>query len=234
VVGLAALFAALGAGSWPAESFHAWGVVAAPRFLGRTTMATALPKFLAEGAWGVSPHTIPYLSLHAAAGAVSLALRVHGPNFGAGGGPDAEVEALLAAITMLHGHRLPGVLVVIMGWDPELTPLAPAVEPPSVCRAVALALTPPAGERDGLRLSLVTSERGYGRGARPEARKTMESSTPSAPPPPKKPAPAPKARPCRLRSLANLLNDHSFAVAHWPLPSGGELAWRRAGEGSPK
>ena len=192
---------------------HDWGIVAAPRFLGRTTMATALPKFLVEGAWGVSPHTIPYFSLHSVAGAVSQALHIQGPNFGAGGGPDGEMEALMAAIAMLHGHQLPGVLAVMTGWEPELIPSpAGAVVTLSTCRAVALALMPISGERPGLRVSIRLPAQEPMRMQRPEARK-----------------------PCRLQSLAALLSDPNFAAVHWPLAGGGILAWQRAGtEGSPE
>ncbi len=178
-------------------------------------MSTALPKFLAEGAWGVSPHTIPYFSLHSVAGAVSQALHIQGPNFGAGGGPGNEVEGLLAAMAMLSGHHLPGVLLVITGWEPELVPNAEAsaVDPP-ICRAIALALTPPGEQRHGLRLSFVL----------PGQEKAGFS---------KKPGFCKKPGSCRLQSLAALLSDSHFAAVHWPFAGGGMLAWQRIGaEGS--
>ena len=41
-------------------SFTDWGVIGAPRFMGRAAMAQALQKFDQEGAWGISPHLIPH------------------------------------------------------------------------------------------------------------------------------------------------------------------------------
>jgi hypothetical protein len=141
VVGLHALYQALHAANLPADQLAPWGVVGAPRFLGRAYTATALRKFGSEGAWGVSPHIIPHASLHAVAGAISLALKVHGPNFGAGGGPGHVAEGLLAALALL-GTGLPGVLAVCTAWEPEPVPFAAVPAPAPVCRAVALVLTP--------------------------------------------------------------------------------------------
>src|SRR5438067_465552 len=71
---------------------------------------------------GLSPHFIPHRSQHAISGTISQALKIHGPNFGAGGGPGAAAEALLAGAVLLEGSRLPGVWVVLTGWDPEYVP----------------------------------------------------------------------------------------------------------------
>jgi len=81
--------------------FTDWGILAAPRFLGRTNMAVALHRFHLEGAWGISPHLIPHHSLHSISGTVSQALKVHGPNFGVGGGPHAADEGFLTAAALL-------------------------------------------------------------------------------------------------------------------------------------
>src|SRR5262249_2336298 len=125
------------------------------RFLGRPTMAASLQRFDAEGAWGVSPHLIPHRSLHALSGTVSQALKVHGPNFGVGGGPGCEAELLLAAAALLHGQRLPGVWAVCTRLDPELPPRPDGTSAPgTACLALALALPPPDPGGAGRRLRL--------------------------------------------------------------------------------
>jgi hypothetical protein len=130
--------------SAPPEVFRDWGVVAAPRFLGRSAMASNLPRFLAEGAWDVSPHMIPHRSLHAPSGTVSQALKIHGPNFGVGGGPGGEAEVLLAGLGLLHDMRLPGVWVVLTRLDPELPDDGKTGKPVpgTFCQGLALALEP--------------------------------------------------------------------------------------------
>jgi hypothetical protein len=138
--------------------FHEWGAVAGPRFLGRGNITAALPRFQAEGAWGVSPHVIPHRSLHSVPGTISQALKLQGPNFGVGGGPDCEAEALLAGMVMLHDMQLPGVWVALSRLDPESdcdsTTGLPA--PGTQVQALALALTPVAsgGSRPILELSM--------------------------------------------------------------------------------
>lgn len=143
VVGLCAVYQAIHKGGLQKTCFCDWGVVAAPRFLGRPAMAAALQRFAVEGAWGVSPHLIPHRSLHSLSGTISQALKIHGPNFGAGGGPNAPTEALLAATALLVGRRLPGVWVVLTCLDPELPPDKDGRLPPATQAAgLALALTP--------------------------------------------------------------------------------------------
>ena len=134
VAGLCAVYRAIAQAGWNAISFRDWGVVAAPRFLGRPAMEAALKRFAAEGAWGVSPHLIPHRSLHSVSGTISQALKIHGPNFGVGGGPEGTAEALLAATALLQGKQLAGVWVVLTCLRPELavglalalTPIAPS------------------------------------------------------------------------------------------------------------
>jgi hypothetical protein len=148
VVVLAAVFEAVrGHNLAPAdtpEPFRDWGVIAAPRFLGRTYITTAVPRFHNEGAWGVSPHLIPHRSLHSVSGTVSQALRAHGPNFGVGGGPGSELEGLLAAITTLHDMKLPGVWVVFSRLTPETAcdPATGRAAPGTTAHGLALALVP--------------------------------------------------------------------------------------------
>lgn len=139
-----------------AVDFRDWGVIGAPCFLGRATLTVALQRFAAEGAWGISPHLIPHRSLHALSGTISQALRIHGPNFGVGGGPAAAVEAILNGAALISDSRLPGVWVVMTGWHPEPIPDSKGQVPPqSLCQAAALALVPATSGCSGLSLRLV-------------------------------------------------------------------------------
>ena len=142
VVGLAAVIDALRRAGRGADEFRAWGVVVASRLMGRTALAPALARFRAEGTWGVSPHIIPHHSLHAPSGTISLALKSHGPNFGAGGGPGAFADGLLTAAALLEEGHVPGVWAVFTGWSPEpaLDDAGRVTTPDAVCRAAALAL----------------------------------------------------------------------------------------------
>ena len=136
-----------------------WGVIAAPRFLGRVAMAAAMQRFAAEGAWGVSPHLIPHRSLHSLPGTVSQALKINGPNLGVGGGPNSAAEALLAAVALLADETIPGVWVVISAWDPEpVVDAAGQVTNAPTCHSLALALAPSIGVRQGLRLRVMSNE----------------------------------------------------------------------------
>jgi hypothetical protein len=142
VAGIAAVLGAIKTCGLGATSFSDWGVVAASRFMGRTALANTLIRFRAEGAWGISPHLIPHRSLHSLSGTISQALKLHGPNFGTGGGPGGAAEALLTAAALLHGSGLPGVWVVLTGWGPEpaTDEHGQVVTVDCVCSAVALAL----------------------------------------------------------------------------------------------
>ncbi len=143
-----------------------WGIVAAPCFLGRATLVTAHQRYAAEGAWGISPHFIPHRSQHAVSGTISQVLKIHGPNFGVGGGPGAVAEALLAGAALLVGNRLPGVWVVMTGWDPEYIPdRSGKPTTATVCRAVALALVPGRPDREGIWLRVVPGRMGDARGS---------------------------------------------------------------------
>jgi hypothetical protein len=153
VVGLAAVYRAIHDHNQDVGGFGDWGILAAPRFFGRGAMAAALQRFAAEGAWGISPHLIPHRSLHSLSGSISQALGIRGPNFGVGGGPEGAGEGLLAALALASRREVPGVWIVLTGWDPELVPSANGPgNPPSVCGAVALALVPPRPGWHGLRL----------------------------------------------------------------------------------
>jgi hypothetical protein len=201
VAGLAAVLQAIDRHGLATTSFADWGVLGAPRFLGRVALAAAMHRFAAEGAWGLSPHLIPHRSLHALSGTISQALKVHGPNFGVGGGPHGAGEALLAAAALLGSRPLPGLWVVLTGWDPEPVPDREGrTATPSVCCAVALALAAARPGWDGLRLHA-----GPGRG--------QESRSPMA-------------RPLTLEALAAVLTLPEPARAAWALPQGG---WLRLG-----
>jgi hypothetical protein len=156
VAGIAAVLRAIDDGGLGGISFRDWGVVAASRFMGRTALAGALLRFKAEGAWGISPHLIPHRSLHSLSGTVSQALKVHGPNFGCGGGPGGAADALLTGAALLHGGP-PGVWVVLTGWEPEpvTDDKGHVVTPDCVCNAVAMALTPAATHDPRLALRVV-------------------------------------------------------------------------------
>jgi hypothetical protein len=159
VAGLCAVYKAIHASELQSTCFRDWGVVAAPRFLGRPAMAAALQRFAAEGAWGVSPHLIPHRSLHSISGTVSQALKIHGPNFGVGGGRNGTVEALLSAMALLERKRLPGVWVVLTCLDPDLPPDdAGRSAPGTHAVGIALALTTAAVQGSRIRLQLVQAD----------------------------------------------------------------------------
>src|SRR5262249_40164854 len=82
VIAVAAVLQAIQDFELHGRNFTDWGVVAAPRFLGREACAASLDKFMVQGALGVSPLLVAYQSLHAVAGSISLALRIQGPNMG--------------------------------------------------------------------------------------------------------------------------------------------------------
>ena len=144
------------------------GVVAAPCQAGRITTARSLAQLRVGGAVTVSPHIVPQCSLHSLAGAVSVALGMHGPHLGIGGGPDALAEGLFAAMTLFHGGAAAGcdaVWLLASAWDtePVLDPAGTPMNDP-VCRAAALLLVPDsAGSPERLTLTL------HATGTTPEA-----------------------------------------------------------------
>jgi hypothetical protein len=144
---VAAVGRAIDAGDLGATAFTDWGVVAAPRFPGRLQAAAAVAKFRRQGALSVTPLIVPYMSLNSPANVLSLALRMHGPSLGVGGGPDHVAEGLRAGLALVEVGAAPGAWVVFSEFDPE-PPLDADGRPtaPYVRRAVALALTPAAAE----------------------------------------------------------------------------------------
>jgi hypothetical protein len=132
-----------------------WGVIAAPRSLGRLAAAEALHRFEVGGAWKVSPFVVPHRSLHSVSGTVSQGFHIHGPNFGVGGHPGAVLEGLLAAWTLLEENPLPGLFLILTECEPEPVPdREGACTLPVHCRALALAFRPASCGRELLRLRL--------------------------------------------------------------------------------
>ncbi len=122
VLGTVAVLRAVNGASWQDRSFAEWSVVAAPRFLGRMRGTAAFARFLNLGPRSLSPIHIPTLSLHSISGVISLILQSRGSNFGAGGDRAHVSEALLTGLAIQHGSKLPGVWVILTGWEPESIP----------------------------------------------------------------------------------------------------------------
>jgi len=151
VVGLRAVLAAIAAYPKPRPTFADYGVVAAPCQAGRIATAQSLAMLRTAGGVAVSPHIVPQCSLHSLAGAVSVALGMHGPNLGSSGGEHAVSEGLFASLSLLAADpSLPGIWLVVSGWTQEplldasgkpidSTPQHAPSEP--ICRALAVALT---------------------------------------------------------------------------------------------
>jgi hypothetical protein len=155
VASLAAVLAAVDRFGLHSVDFTGWGVVSAPRWLGRPKLVAALNKFDREGPAVTSPMLVPHLSLHAVSGTISQILRIHGPNFGTGSGISHLREGILASLTLLSGGALPGIWLTLSQWDPEPPPDIPGQVPAScVCYAVAMALVPMTPDVSGPRLRL--------------------------------------------------------------------------------
>ena len=151
VVGLRAVITAIASIAEPRPSFTDYGVVAAPCQSGRIATAQSLAMLRTAGGVAVSPHIVPQCSLHSVAGAVSVALGMHGPNIGVSGGRHAVSEGVFTSLSLLAANAsLPGVWLVVSGWTQE-----PALDDsgkPScstthdarsapICRALAVAIT---------------------------------------------------------------------------------------------
>src|SRR5262245_1233192 len=153
VVGISALLHAVQAAGWNGKSFDDWGAIGVPRFVGRMSIAFTVSKSLHDPSWSVSPNVIPNQSLHSLSGTISLALGLHGPNFGVGGGHNAVAEGLLTALSVMQTGRHPGLWVVLTQFDPEPCPDENGLPSNSVtCRAAALALLPAGPGRGSLKL----------------------------------------------------------------------------------
>jgi hypothetical protein len=220
IAALAAVYQAIHNHGLHDACFADWGILAAPRFLGRCSLAVALHRFKMEGAWGISPHLIPHHSLHSVSGTVSQALRIHGPNFGVSGGPSAADEALLCATSLLAGDRIPGVWLVMTGFDPEPIPEEPGTpaangngqaKTVSAIGAVALALTVARPVSPKLKLTVAA-------GPVPEEEDGAEGLVATQPL-------------FRLEALLATLSEPKPAGA-WRLHCGGRLELKRNGAGA--
>jgi hypothetical protein len=153
VAGMAAMLHAIHNFAMHDRSFADWGVVAAPRFAGRMITAANIARQATDPHFSISPHIIPNHCLHSVSGAASVAFRIHGPNFGVGGGPRAVPEALAIALSVLAEGRLPGIWVILSEFDPEPIPDREGRATNLVtAHAAALALQP-AGSAAQLRLT---------------------------------------------------------------------------------
>jgi hypothetical protein len=186
----------LGLGS---QGLSGWGLIAAPRSLGRLAAAEALRRYQHGGALKVSPFVVPHRSLHSVSGTLSQGFNIRGPNFGVGGHPGAVAEGLLAALALLAEQPLPGLWLVLTECCPEPVPDAAGVSVvPVVYHALALAFLPAAVAPALLRLRL---EQG-----------------PAAPPPAEHPT---------LASLMEFLDDGEPADWSCPLNWGATLRLTR-------
>jgi len=137
------------------QGYDDWGVVAAPVFPGRLSGAGTFTKFREGGCAAISPHIIPQNSLHSVAGAISICLGMHGPNFGIGGGPDSLAEGLTVALSLVDQSDLPGLWLVLTQWSPEPVPDGRGgTQTETTCQGVALALRPASEPGLSLRMTL--------------------------------------------------------------------------------
>ena len=163
VVGIRAVQAAMAAlgqspGNPRSGASDRFAVVAAPCGAGRPGSARTLVNLREGGPVTVSPHVVPQCSLHALASAVSVGLRIHGPNIGVGGGPEALSEAFVTTLSLLDEPGVEGCWLVLTAWDEEpVLDDRGDVPGDAVCRGVALALDRAA--TGSLRLSLRTVPR---------------------------------------------------------------------------
>jgi hypothetical protein len=141
VLATAAILKAIQRGGWSPTSFQDWGVLAAPKYLGRARVAQAISRYHKQGGRSVSPLTIPTLSQHSVAGTVCLVLGSRGPNLGVSGGSTQVGEVLLNAMSLFAGHPCPGIWGVMTAWDPEPIPDGTGqIAKPTTGIGVALAL----------------------------------------------------------------------------------------------
>jgi hypothetical protein len=143
VVACAAMLNACERNGWAPTDFSAWGVLAAPTYIGRNRLAPAFRRFQKSGPRSVSPLIIPTMSNHSVAASLCLILRSHGPNIGVAGSTHLVDELLVNAITLCDGQQAPGYWAVMTGWTPEAIPDDDGNSTtPAVAVGVALAIVP--------------------------------------------------------------------------------------------
>lgn len=101
------------------KNFANWGVIVSPKHPGRKRISGAFEKFKLESAWGISPHLVPYDSLHSPSGIISLAYQMNGINLGAGGFAGMEGHTLLAGFTALESNFAEGLVLIWTGYREE-------------------------------------------------------------------------------------------------------------------
>lgn len=144
IVGLHAVLEAIAGSRISASALVGHAVIGAPCQMGRLATARVLVAMPTAGALAIKPHVVPQCSLHSLAGAVSVALGMHGPHLGIGGGVGAIGEGLLATTTLLMSGGDPdcrAAWLVATEWDEEPT-LDDTATPTddSLCRAIAVLL----------------------------------------------------------------------------------------------
>jgi hypothetical protein len=213
ILGLAALLRAVDAAGWHGKSFEHWGVIAAPRFLGRIIVAAAMERFRDRGVTGMSPMIIPTVGLHSISGSLSMALKIQGFNYGVGGSHGHLADALLTALAA-RDDGVPGIWVVSTQFSPEPVPDGSRLSTTeAVGYAVAMALTPTpeAASRSRLNLRLVPTSARTGTSSQDDDRDVHGDDPPSG-----------------LVALTDFLDNTSESLRprHWycPLPGGGAVA----------
>ena len=119
VLALAAVMQTIERAGWNDRSFENWGVVASGRSFGRVRFDTAIERYRRMHTRGASPLVVPHLSLHAMSGTLSIALGMHGPNFGVSGQANHLGETLLAGLGTIQREAVEGLWVVACDFDPE-------------------------------------------------------------------------------------------------------------------
>jgi len=117
-----ALLRAVDSRGWAERSFASWGVVGAPRYLGRMMIAGLLTRYFEDAKYSINPHVIPNFCLHSVSGTASVGLELHGPNLGVGGGSRNAGEGLMTGLSILAEGQLPGVWLLLCQSDPEPRP----------------------------------------------------------------------------------------------------------------
>ena len=208
VLAIASVLKAIDNSGWHGRSFDEWGLIAAPRFLGRINVAASMDRFQKRGVPSMSPLIIPTLSLHAVAGSLSLAIKVRGFNYGVGGGHGHLADALLAGLAAREDNGVPGVWVVVSQFSPEpVLDVSGHSLIPSFGYGLALAVTATAPSRSRWNLRVVSD-------VVLASADTVDDRDVAGIEPP-----------TGLVALAEFLSATSSRVRRWycPLPGGGAL-----------